>query len=87
MGHPDEVHTYCPPRTEGTVVTGAPAAFRDLTTVRPLLRAKIPMLHTQGFRAMTHEARTDWCMLLGALFLLIVGPGAWSIDSRITSDR
>jgi putative oxidoreductase len=48
---------------------------------------KIPMLHTQGFWAMAHEARTDWCMLLGALFLLIVGPGAWSIDSRITSDR
>lgn len=46
---------------------------------------KIPMLHTQGFWAMAHEARTDWCMLLGALFLLIVGPGVWSIDARVTS--
>jgi putative oxidoreductase len=36
---------------------------------------------------MVHEARTDWYMFLGALFLLIVGPGAWSIDARVTSDR
>lgn len=48
---------------------------------------KIPMLHAQGFWAMAHEARTDWCMVLGALFLLIVGPGAWSIDDRIASHR
>src|SRR6266513_1415080 len=46
---------------------------------------KIPMLHTQKFWAMVHEARTDWCMVLGTLFLLIVGPGAWSIDDRIAS--
>ena len=29
---------------------------------------------------MLHEARTDFCMLLGLLFLLIVGAGAWSVD-------
>ncbi len=42
---------------------------------------KIPMLIHQGFWAMAHEARTDWCMLLGALFLIIVGAGEWSLDS------
>ncbi len=36
-----------------------------------------------GFWGMAHEARTDFCMLLGALFLLIVGAGAWSIDERL----
>jgi putative oxidoreductase len=41
---------------------------------------KLPMLSTQGFWAMAHEARTDWCMWLGALFLILVGPGPWSID-------
>ena len=29
---------------------------------------------------MAHEARTDFSMTLGALFLLIVGAGAWSVD-------
>jgi len=28
-----------------------------------------------------HEARTDFSMLLGLLFLLIVGAGAWSADT------
>jgi putative oxidoreductase len=47
-----------------------------------IAKTKIPMFHAQGFWAMAHEARTDWCMWLGALFLLIVGPGPWSIDAR-----
>jgi uncharacterized membrane protein YphA (DoxX/SURF4 family) len=46
---------------------------------------KVPMLFKSGFWAMAHEARTDWSMLLGAAFLLIVGGGAWSIDARLTS--
>lgn len=45
---------------------------------------KIPMLFDKGFWAMTHEARTDWAMLLGSLFLLIVGAGAWSMDARLS---
>jgi putative oxidoreductase len=32
---------------------------------------------------MKHEARTDSSMLLGLLFLLIVGGGAWSVDARL----
>ncbi len=36
-----------------------------------------------GFWGMAHEARTDFCMLLGALFLLIVGAGPWSVDGRV----
>ena len=44
---------------------------------------KIPMLAKSGFWAMAHEARTDWSMILGALFLLIVGGGAGSIDARL----
>jgi uncharacterized membrane protein YphA (DoxX/SURF4 family) len=46
---------------------------------------KVPMLLKSGFWAMAHEARTDWSMLLGAVFLLIVGGGAWSLDARLTS--
>jgi putative oxidoreductase len=43
---------------------------------------KLPMLHKSGFWSMAHEARTDWSMLLGALFLLVVGAGTWSLDAR-----
>jgi putative oxidoreductase len=48
-----------------------------------ILTTKLPMLAKSGFWAMTHEARTDLCMWLGALFLLIVGAGSWSIDARL----
>lgn len=41
---------------------------------------KIPMLHHQGVWAMLHEARVDFSMALGLIFLLIVGGGAWALD-------
>jgi uncharacterized membrane protein YphA (DoxX/SURF4 family) len=41
---------------------------------------KIPLGIQKGFWAAVHEARTDFAMLLGAIFLLIVGAGPWSID-------
>lgn len=41
---------------------------------------KIPMLTQSGFWAAAHESRTDSCMLLGLIFLLIVGAGSWSLD-------
>jgi uncharacterized membrane protein YphA (DoxX/SURF4 family) len=41
---------------------------------------KIPIGLDRGFWAMAHEARTDWSMLLGSLFLVAVGPGPWSVD-------
>jgi putative oxidoreductase len=42
---------------------------------------KIPMLYKSGFWAMAHEARVDYSMLLGSIFLVIVGAGIWSLDS------
>jgi uncharacterized membrane protein YphA (DoxX/SURF4 family) len=48
---------------------------------------KIPILMGKGFWAMAHEARTDWSMLLGSIFLLIVGAGPWSLDSRLGGKR
>jgi putative oxidoreductase len=45
---------------------------------------KIPILQAQGFWKMVHEARTDWAMLLGAVFLLIVGAGPWSVDAHLS---
>jgi uncharacterized membrane protein YphA (DoxX/SURF4 family) len=38
------------------------------------------MLLHSGFWPAVHEARTDFCMLAGGLFLLIAGPGRISVD-------
>jgi len=46
---------------------------------------KIPILLQKGFWSMAHEARTDWSMLLGSIFLLIVGAGRFSMDSFLMS--
>lgn len=44
---------------------------------------KIPELHRpeQGFWYMVSDARTDFAMLCCLIFLIISGPGVWSIDS------
>jgi putative oxidoreductase len=44
---------------------------------------KVPILLNQGFWSMAHEARTDWSMLLGSIFLLLVGAGEWSVDAML----
>jgi putative oxidoreductase len=42
---------------------------------------KVPILLDKGFWAMAHEARVDWSMLLGSVFLLMLGGGVWSLDA------
>ena len=48
---------------------------------------KIPILLNSGIWSMAHEARTDFSMLLGSLFLLCVGAGPSSLDGRILAGR
>lgn len=52
-----------------------------ITMLVALSSTKVPILFEKGFWAMAHEARTDWSMLLGAMFLLIAGAGRWSLDA------
>jgi uncharacterized membrane protein YphA (DoxX/SURF4 family) len=52
-----------------------------------IVTTKLPMLAKSGFWAMAHEARADGCMLLGLLFLLIEGGGAWSADAALTRPK
>jgi putative oxidoreductase len=40
-----------------------------------------------GFWSMMHEARTDFSMWLGLLFLLIEGAGRWSFDAAFMRER
>jgi uncharacterized membrane protein YphA (DoxX/SURF4 family) len=53
----------------------------DITVA--IVTTKIPMLAKTGFWAAMHEGRTDYCMWLGSLFLLIVGAGSLSVDERL----
>ncbi len=43
----------------------------------------LPRLPRYGFWSMLHEARADFDMLLGSLYLLIAGGGAWSLDAML----
>jgi putative oxidoreductase len=43
---------------------------------------KIPMLAKIGVWSMLHEARTDFSMVLGLVFLLISGAGSLALDAR-----
>ena len=52
-----------------------------------LTSTKVPIFMNQGFWATVHEARTDWSMTLGALCLLVVGAGRWSVDASLSSRR
>ena len=44
-------------------------------------------LDRYGFLSFTHETRTDWAMLMGAIFMLLSGSGRWSLDARLSQAR
>ena len=52
-----------------------------------LTTTKIALIAKNGVWSTLHEARTDVSMLLGLIFLLIVGGGAMSIDAMRNSRR
>ncbi|MBX3444996.1 MAG: DoxX family protein [Planctomyces sp.] len=66
------------------IVLGLLTRLAVLPTITIMLVAlgstKVPILMESGFWKMAHDSRTDFSMLLGSLFLLIVGAGPWSID-------
>jgi putative oxidoreductase len=84
------------PELLGPVVGGVEIACGTLVLLGLLTRAaaiplivimlaaiattKFPILQNDGFWRMAHEARTDWSMLLGSVFLMISGAGPWSCD-------
>ena len=57
-----------------------------INIVVALTTTKIALLAKNGIWSTLHEARTDVSMLLGLIFLLMVGGGAWSMDA-IRSSR
>ena len=61
-----------------------------ITTKLPILLGHeiwgfaLPKLPQYGWWSMLHEARTDFSMFLGLVFLLVVGAGPWSADARLS---
>ncbi len=47
----------------------------------------LPAVKSYGFWSMAHEARVDFCMWLGCLFLILVGAGMLSLDTLLTRRR
>lgn len=75
--------------------TRAAAVPIIVTMIVAIVSTKIPILlgrewggfslrdlDRYGFLSFTHETRTDWAMLMGAIYLLLSGAGRWSLDSR-----
>ena len=52
-----------------------------------LYSTKIITLAKNGFWGTLHEARTDVSMLVGLIFLLLVGAGTWSLDGWLAERR
>jgi uncharacterized membrane protein YphA (DoxX/SURF4 family) len=46
-----------------------------------------PALPKVGFWAVMHETRSDYAQILTSIFLLIVGPGSWSVDALLRRRR
>ena len=44
---------------------------------------KLAILGSDGFWSAAHASRTDFSMLLGSVFLLLVGAGPWSADQKL----
>ena len=40
-----------------------------------------PALPTVGFWAVLHEVRSEYAQILTVIFLLVNGPGKWSLDA------
>ncbi len=64
------------------LLTRAAAVPLIIVMLVAIASTKLPMLAQKGFWTMAHESRTDFSMLLGSIFLLIVGAGRYSLDSR-----
>jgi putative oxidoreductase len=66
-----------------TRLAGVPLLIINITAIAT---TKIPELFRseQGFWFMISDARTDFALLMGIAFLLIVGSGTWSIDANFS---
>jgi putative oxidoreductase len=68
-------------------------AVAFVTTKLPILLGQdlgpfqLRQLSYYGFWGFAHESRTDFAMVMGSLFLFLVGPGTLSLDERRVKRR
>ncbi len=69
-----------------TRLASLPLLIINLTAIAT---TKIPELFRpeQGFWFMVSDGRTDFAMLTGILFLILVGAGPWAMDASILKKR
>ena len=48
---------------------------------------KIPILFKAGWWRMEDVGRTDYCMLMGTIFLVLAGSGCLSLDAHFSRDK
>ncbi len=70
----------------GTRLASIPLLVINLTAIAT---TKIPELFRpeQGFWFMVSDARTDFAMLMGLLFLLSAGGGSWSVEAWLAKPK
>lgn len=69
-----------------TRIANVPLLIINLTAIAT---TKVPELFRpeQGFWFMVSDGRTDFAMLAGILFLIIVGGGRWAVDASVLKRR
>lgn len=60
-----------------------------IVILNAIATTKIPELWrpNQGFWFMVSDARTDFAMTMGLLFLISVGAGSWSLDAWFSEEK
>ncbi|MGA9062878.1 MAG: DoxX family protein [Terracidiphilus sp.] len=69
------------------LLTGFAAVPLLIDIAVAIATTKLPLLLKQGFWAAMHEGRADFCMLVGLLTILLLGPGGLSLDERLSLDK
>lgn len=67
-----------------TRIAAVPLLIIMLTAI---ITTKIPILVSEGFWFMAHAARTDFAMTMLLIFLLVYGPGKYSVDTLFYREK
>lgn len=51
------------------------------------ITTKLPLLSTKGIWTFFHEYKSDFCLTMLVILLIIYGGGRWSVDSKIFRSR
>ena len=57
-----------------------------ITVATAIWMTKVPIIAHYGYWGAMHESRVDFCLLMGLVFLMIVGAGGWSMDRMMSSE-